>query len=366
MDYFIDECGQTGDLARSSVIPSFGDQPVFTLAAIGIADEESLSQDIERLKAKHNIRLAELKSSALRERPEFTFDVARLVCDSGLPWFLEVMDKKFTIVTNIVTWQLLPPVRGYVEDARSLYVKNVIADYIFERAPDGVFATFLEACKSPSDTALRAQLDALIVFARSAPSYEEPSVAVLELATDTLNEYCDAVGEGTQDAYLRYLPIPDDNKHKKSVWILPSLAAFTNIYARINLYERGRLSDIRLIHDEQLQFDEILRKSKATAEELKDSAAEIYTPRSDFYFRESAPLSFANSTTSTGLQVADVFAGFCMRYVKDFFQDRDHVSPAAHRTYDLLRRHTDPVTGKGVNLVTSTGHHRALSLFVGA
>jgi hypothetical protein len=51
-----------------------------------------------------------------------------VVCGSGSPWFLEVMDKKFTIVTNIVTWQLLPPIGGYVEDARSLYIKNVIAD----------------------------------------------------------------------------------------------------------------------------------------------------------------------------------------------------------------------------------------------
>jgi hypothetical protein len=96
--------------------------------------------------------------------------------------------------------------------------------------------TFIEACKSPSEATLRSQLSALIAFARSAPSYEEPAVAVLELATDILNEYSEAVGQGTKDAHLRYLPIPDDNKHKKSVWILPNLAAFTNIYARINFY----------------------------------------------------------------------------------------------------------------------------------
>jgi hypothetical protein len=41
MDYFIDECGQTGDLAKSSAISGFGDQPIFTLAAIGTADASS-------------------------------------------------------------------------------------------------------------------------------------------------------------------------------------------------------------------------------------------------------------------------------------------------------------------------------------
>ena len=364
MDYFIDECGHTGDLVKRSETLGFGDQPVFTLAAIGIADERSLQTEFEKLKAKHNVRMAEVKSSKLQDRPEFTLDVTRLVCDFGFPWFLEVMDKKFSIVANIVSWQLLPPIRGHVEDARSHFVKNVMADYIFDRAPADVCTTFIEACKSPSDASLRTQLNTLIAFARAAPRYEEPSIAVLELATDTLNKYEKAVGHGEPDAHLRYLPIPDDNKYEKPVWMLPNLAAFTNIYARINLYERGHLSYVRLVHDEQLQFDNILKKSKATAETLKDAAGGIYTPQSDFYFRESAPLSFASSATSIGLQVADILAGFCMRYVKDFFQDRRQVSPVAHRTYDLLRCNTDPATGKGVNLVTSSRHHRDLSVFV--
>jgi hypothetical protein len=365
MDYFIDECGHTGDLVKRSETHGFGDQPVFSLAAIGIADERSLQTEFEKLKAKHNVRMVEVKSSKLQDRPEFTLDVTRLVCDSGFPWFLEAMDKKSSIVTNIVTWQLLPPIRGHVEDARSHFLKNVMADYIFDCAPADVFTTFIEACKSPSDASLRTQLNTLIAFARAAPRYEEPSIAVLELATETLNNYEEAVGDGKPDAHLRYLPIPDDNKYGKLVWMLPNLGAFTNIYARINWYERGHLSNVRLVHDEQLQFDEVLEKSKTTAEALKDAAAEIYTPRSDFNFREAATLSFASSTRSVGIQVADVLAGFCMRYVKDFFQDLERVSPVAHRTYDVLRRNTDPVTGIGVNLVTSTGHHRALSLFVG-
>lgn len=365
MDYFIDECGQTGDLVRGNRSFDFGDQPVFTLAAIGIADESSLQTEIEKLKAKHRIRLHELKSTSLRDRPEFTLDVVRLVCDLAFPWFLEVMDKKFSVVTNIVTWQLLPPIRGFVEDGRSHFIKNVLADYLFERAPAEVFLTFIDACKSPSDKSLRRQLAELIAFARSAPPQEEPSIAVLELATDTLNEYDEAIAEGVVNAHMRYLPIPDDNKYQKPVWMLPNLAAFTNIYARINLYEIGHLQNVRLIHDEQLQFEDILKTNKATVEALRDAAAEVYTPQSDFFFRETAPLSFASSSTCMGLQVADILAGFCMRYVKEFFQDPRQVSSVAHRTYDLLRRNTNPRTGKGVNLVTSTRHHRELSLFVG-
>jgi hypothetical protein len=182
--------------------------------------------------------------------------------------------------------------------------------------------------------------------------------------TIALNEYCEARDEGQEGVFLKYLPSPDDNKYNKPVWMLPNLSAFTNIYARINLFQKGQLSNARLIHDEQFQFDSILEKSKATAEALQHAAAEMFTPHSDFHFRESASLSFASSSTSTELQVADIVAGFCTRYVKDFFNDRTAVSTLGHQTYDLLRRYTDETNGVGVNLVTLNSWHRDLSLYV--
>jgi hypothetical protein len=365
MNYFIDESGHSGDLARNDVGPDFGSQPIFTLAAIGVPDEVALQEKIEGLREKHNVRLIELKSSKLVDRPAFTLDVARLVCTNNIPWFIEIMDKKFTIAAYILTFQLLPPIRGFIEDKRSHFVKNVLADYIFVRAPDRVFTTFLNACNSPSDASLRRQLHALIEFAESAPAEEFQSVALLELAKDALNEYRNAVKQGAESAYKRYFPPPDKNKHDKPVWMLPNQTAFTNIYARINLFEKGNLSNVRLIHDEQLQFDKILELSKTTAESLQDATVEVFTPHSDFRFRESASLEFSTSSVSLGVQVADVLAGFCMRYAKDFFEDRERLSSTAHATYDLLRRHTNPMNGTGVNLVMSTEQHRELSLFVG-
>ncbi len=89
----------------------------------------------------------------------------------------------------------------------------------------------------------------------------------------------------------------------------------------------------------------------------------MFTPHSNFNFRETASLTFANSTESVGLQVADILAGFCMRYVKGFFteleQGKTHRSPDIH----LLRRHTDPANGVGVNLVVPSNWAAALSLF---
>jgi hypothetical protein len=316
-----------------------------------------------RLQSCAVIRLDELKSSARRDRPDFTYEVVRLVCTERHPFFLEIMDKKFFLATHMTSRQLLPPIRGLAADARTHFFQNLVADYLFERVPDAIFAKFIEGCLSPSHETLSVQLAALIEFARADAGAGDVAAVVLDLASTAQKDYEEARAEGREGAFLDYLPIPDDNKHQKPVWILPNLSAFTNIYARINLYEHGNLAKLRLIHDEQLQFDEILEIGKGTAETLRERAGDVFTPHSNFNFQESASLSFASSAKSIGVQVADILAGFCMRYVRDFFTDRAKVSTVAHQTYDLLRRHTNPTNGVGVNLVTSSNWARALSLF---
>lgn len=363
MDYFIDESGQTGDVARLNTLSGFNDQPIFCLAAVRVADEPSLEQKINLLREKHGVRLDELKSSARRERPEFTYGVVKLICTEGYPFFLEVMDKKFYLAAHMTSCQLLPPIRGLAADPRTHFFQNLVADYLFERVPDTIFAKFIEACLTPSYATLSAQFSALIEFAHADTGSGAVAAVVWDLASTAQRDYEEARVAGRKNAFLNYLPIPDDNKYQKRVWILPNLSAFTNIYARINLYEHGNLANVRLIHDEQLQFDEILENSKGTAEALRAATAEMLTPHSDFNFQEAASLSFTSSTKSIGVQVADILAGFSMRYVRDFFADRANVSPVAHQTYDLLRRYTNPTNGVGVNLVTSSNWARALSLF---
>jgi len=45
VDYFIDECGHTGDLAKPSAMFGFENQPIFSLAAVGVPDVVSLNNE---------------------------------------------------------------------------------------------------------------------------------------------------------------------------------------------------------------------------------------------------------------------------------------------------------------------------------
>jgi hypothetical protein len=109
MNFFLDECGQTGDLAKPGALASFARQPVFSLAAVGVEDEASFTLGIEKLKAKHGIQSAELKSSARGDRSDFIYDVVRTLCTERYPFFVEIVNKRFFLAAQIVSLQLLPP-----------------------------------------------------------------------------------------------------------------------------------------------------------------------------------------------------------------------------------------------------------------
>ena len=205
MNYFIDECGQTGDIARLDALSGFSNQPIFCLAAIGVASELSLKEKINGLKKKHGIRLGELKSSARRERPEFTYEVVRLVCTERYPFFLEVVDKKYFLATHITSRQLLPPIGGLAADPKTHLFQNLVADYLFERLPNAVFGKFIDACLSPSHEALSAQLLALIEFARADSAGEDLAAIVCDLAITAEKDYEEARAEGW-DSQIHSLP----------------------------------------------------------------------------------------------------------------------------------------------------------------
>lgn len=153
------------------------------------------------------------------------------------------------------------------------------------------------------------------------------------------------------DVYHRFLPSPDLNKRSKLVWMLPNLSSFTNIYARINRFRQRKLAGVRLVHDQQLELEDILRNAKCAAESIKDTNINPFTPHSDYLFNESASLEFATSHESLGIQVTDVIAGTIMRFYRDRLRG-NAASPL--ETTEAVRKlllGSNASTGIGVNQV---------------
>lgn len=353
MKFYIDESGNTGAATSTGKGYDFDGQPTFALAALGVRDEGAIAQVVNEVRVAHRIPPGELKSKSLTSKAEFVRDLVDVICDQAPPCFIEVVEKRFFVVTNVVGSHVLPPIPGLLGSAKAHLFQNAFADFLYHCMPAEVFDAFIAACQAPSDSSLRTSFGVLLAFLDRHPA-SQVSVACRDMTRQTLHDYEELVAGGVPAAYRNYLPSPDTGKRGKAVSMLPNLSSLTNIYARINFHLEGDLSAIELVHDEQLQFDQILTDAKQAAEAMGERAAEFFTPHANYSFSASAPLVFSKSHDSLGLQLADVIAGFSMRYIKDWLTDPRAISKVAHETFARLCKLNDDAEGCGVSLVVSS------------
>lgn len=356
---YIDESGHSGDMINSGSAYDFKGQPYFALAGIGLEDGHDWEDRINELRSRHRIPAGELKSKSLTAKPRFSAEVIHGLLDQRAPLFIEVVDKRFFICTSITSFQLLPACLGYHESVKLHFIKNTVADFLYFHASERVLDTFVASCLAPGDGTLRASFAVLRDMATDR-GYTGSAVQIAEGIAHMVQEAEAEYGEQRDnggEAWSRFLPPPDLNKHAKQVWMLPNLTSFTSIYARMNRYYSRRLAGIRLVHDQQLEVENILRQGKMTAENLSHTVDLPYTPQSDYRFEEEASIEFAQSHEAIGVQLADIVAGTVMRY----FRDTDAGTPVSSELREAIMRlidEGDERRGYGLNQVVATANVR--------
>ena len=132
--------------------------------------------------------------------------------------------------------------------------------------------------------------------------------------------------------------------------MLPNLSSFTNIYARINHFSDQEVDGITMVHDEQLQFDEIIELNKKIMESRFSDTSLSYR-FSNYAIKQTASLVFHPSHGRIGVQVADVLAGFVMRYVQDRLSRNTELNLQQEQAFYDLSQFTNPELGLGINFV---------------
>ncbi|WP_341524126.1 DUF3800 domain-containing protein [Pseudomonas sp. G.S.17] len=352
---YIDESGHSGDMVKSGNAYDFQGQPYFALAGVGLEDGDDWECRINELRSRHRIPDGELKSKSLTAKPRFSAEVIHALLDRQAPLFVEVVDKRFFICTCITSFQLLPPCLGYPESLEFHFIRNTVADFLYFHASERVLDAFVASCLTPGDAALResfATLQDMVANPGLTGSVMQIAQGIAHMVQEAEAEYRKRSNEGA-GAWSRFLPPPDINKHAKQVWMLPNLTSFSNIYARMNNYFSRRLLGIRLVHDQQLEVENILLQGKLLAENLSPTIDLPYTPHSDYRFEEEASIEFAQSHEVVGLQLADIVAGTVMR----FFRDTDSGAPVSGDLREAVMRlidEGDERTGYGLNQVVAT------------
>lgn len=349
MRFFLDESGSTGDAIRTGNTFDFAGQPIFVLSAIGTGDSAALEAELARLAGRHGVRGSEIKSGDIAHLPGFASDLAAYLASADCPIFIEVMDKRFLLVANLLNQVVMPPVPGFDDRPDSLFVRTLLAEVIFDHLPSTVLRQFAAACAAPSRVALGELFDALSRWAKQHPGLDDFRPTLLALIADGAGEF---EVDTQADAHLRWLPIPDNSVTGRPIWILPGLSALTNIYARINKFRRGALAEVELIHDEHMLYGNILSGAKAQMEALSAGGGLPYVPNADYRLREKASLSFQKSESSRGIQAADVLGGFVMRFVRDLLYGR-LPTQARLQAMDAIMALSRPDQARGLNFVMS-------------
>lgn len=350
--YYIDESGNTGDLILGGENLSFGGQPYFGLGCLGITDIEAFEEDINALKSKHRIKAADMKSTKIyKNKPKFILDLAHLIADQKIPFFIELVEKKFFIATNISFYLVWPPYYCGGDSKSNDFIRNVFAQFITLNAPDEAFTSYFKACQSQAKEDLVQAFGTLLKFAKSDSSDRHRHLA--ESVEQSMDDFEIMLTEESSEdkAIRRFLPIPDTGKKGKDIWILPNYSSLTNIYARINHAHDGNIKSVKLVHDAQAQFDDILFLAKQAAESA--TPERDVSPIANYHFLEQAELSIGKSEDCVGIQAADILTGFMVRYAQDKVFYKIEPSADLAKAFHLMADAEDPLNGYGVNYVWS-------------
>ncbi|WP_170860644.1 DUF3800 domain-containing protein [Pseudomonas marincola] len=348
--YFIDESGNTGDLILGGEALSYGGQPYFGLGCLGIKDLAQFERDINSLKLKHRIQANDLKSTKIyKNKPSFILDLVKLITDRKIPFFIELVEKKFFAATNLVFYLVWPPYFSGPESKGLDFIRTVFAQMLTKEAPNEVFTKYFKACQSQSKEDLLQAFEYILKFARSGATSQHASMveSILETIDDFQTMLLDESSE--TEVVRRFLPMPDPGKKGKDVWILPNYSSLTNLYARINHAHDGEIKHVKLVHDVQTQFDDILFSAKQAAEDAIPER-EI-SPIANYQFLQQAELSIARSEDSVGIQAADILTGFMVRYAQDKVFYKVETAPELSMAFHLMACAEDPEKGYGVNYV---------------
>jgi len=351
MKIFIDESGNTGGLTHASIQNGYSGQPFFVLAALGIDNEQQFQHALQLLLEKHRIKSIEIKSSNIyKKRPAFYSEFFELLKTNKIPLFIEFVDKKYMAVATIVNTLVLPAGVIESETRESGLIRNSFADLLSLNLPDTSFVDYLSV--STGENFLKEiyrLIESIIRIFETKP--DEVSKCLVHALRMTEQEIQSEFESGELDPH-KYLPPSDLNKNGKRTTVLPNLSSFANIYARINKYCGKSVSEITIIHDEQLQFDSMIIRGKEYLENLSAHNIGYVSCSTDYKFNSRAKLLFIDSKESIGVQAADLVAGFLMRAAKDALDSAPVVSEIK-AAYSVLASIENEDIGIGINHVMS-------------
>lgn len=187
--FYLDESGNSGDLARPRAAMDFGGQAIFTLASIGVRDAPTLAAELERLRQRYRIQAPELKSSAVRNRPELVDELISFLREHELPVFVEVVDKRFMIAANMINYLVMPAVGACDVTLEAQWFRNVLAEHLHLKAPASLVGIYVAACDAPSVDSVTGAFTALLDWLDTINGSDQVAEALRFFTRDSFEDF---------------------------------------------------------------------------------------------------------------------------------------------------------------------------------
>ncbi len=312
--YFIDESGNSGDIATNNARSGFAGQPFFSLACIGVDEKESINNFANDLFTKYNIQARELKSKNIIKSGKMRAiipEVIDFLIHNKCNVLIELVNKKYQLCSQIVEYYIVCPylecsIVGYWLK----YSRRRICDLLYNKIDDDQLNKISNGfCSQDNDVSC---IDVIFDVVFDIVSHFPLFSFVLKKRICKVKELFNKVKseKGHKEAKKRFLPLPDYSGEKK-YGMLPSVSSLANLYGRINRIEDD-LSSVIIIHDEQNEFNIPLSTIMDTTPNISPELCPV-TSFADFNFKEEATFQFESSLNEYGIQLADILAGTFMR-----------------------------------------------------
>ena len=330
--FYIDESGSTGDLIVTKENLNFSSQEYFTLACVGIDNDlsNSLENKIIKLKKSYKIQSKDLKFGKIKhifgKKIGFILELYNLL-EENSNFLIEIVDKKYIIATNIVSCLINPPY-FQPQDIKIEYEKKlhlIFAQWVYDNVDNEFFINFSSIAKNPSQKGLETLFSKLLEIGEN--FNDDISISVVGNIKESIDDYEIMRKKNTsRAAHTYFLPLPDFNKRGELIGMLPHIASFTNIHARLN-YIFSDLSLVTIIHDNHAHFDEIIKEYHNAG---KTEEIPVFE-KADFNFVSISNLEFKDDKNEIGLQIADIFAGFINKAIPYIVKQETYLEDYEYR-----------------------------------
>lgn len=358
MKLFIDESGNTGQVLNANQQFNFHQQPVYVLAGIMLSPEkQTLTESfVLGLRTKYRIQADELKSSKIySSKPGLINELVSFVIDNDIPWFIELMDKKFYLNTQMVEYFFG---KGLPLNDQTIHIRRALATNISTSLTQDIYSRFIETCQNYTHEALESFYTLLI---EHLDSIEDP---LSEIVSMVQSEYFELKEQDPITALKSSLPLPDPNFNDKLQHLLPNYNAFTDLLGRAQLLKNfSGIKGLEIVHDEQKQFESIFKEAFEAMKLIDtDSVAEgtLIADLASYNLDADISLRFADSKEFPAIQVCDLLAGFIMRFWMDFIKNDSRAMQTYMQSAIKLTNPTSMRPTSGIMFVVGDDDHRRI------